>query len=123
MANIITRIGYCPICANLRNPRTGQQFLAYGSTHHEYHILEAQRNGCIGYVPHIYKAKVIGSNVVVEKSCAMYGCGVDRRWEKRGGYEYWFYFVKGFKKEMWTLETWNALVQLKHNIFTLQYEI
>lgn len=120
---IITRIGYCPFCANTRNPRTGQEFLAFGSSHNEYHVLEAQRNGSIGYVPHIYKGKINGTNVIVEKSCAMFTCGVDRKLKHSNGLKYYYYFVKEFKREIWTLETWNALVCLKHNFFTKDYEI
>ena len=120
MATIITRVGWCEECAKLRNPRTGQQFLAFGQTHHCYHIREAQRLGQIGFVPHIYKLeKKLGENLVILKSCAMYGCGADRKWER----EYWQYFIKSWKREVWTVKQWEALVYLKHNQFTKQYEI
>jgi len=119
----ICRVGYCQFCANSRNPRTGQLFLAYGSTRQDYIVLAAERNGMIGYVPHIYKAKFNGQNVIVEKSCSMYGCGVDRKWQTSNGVHYWYYYIKEFKKEIWTLDTYNALVMLKHNIFTKGYEI
>lgn len=117
---IITRIGYCPCCASSHSPKTGQQFIAFGSKRNDYFVTEAQRNGIIGYVPHIYKAKFLNNgHVSVEKSCAMYECGCDREWKGK----YWWYFIKEWKKEVWTLETWNALVLLKHNIFTKDYEI
>lgn len=116
----ITRVGYCPHCASNRSPRTGQQFIAFGSTSNQFHRLEAVRNGIVGYVPTIYKAKFRNDGkVIVEKSCAMYECGVDREW--RGSC--WFYYIKSYKKEIWTLETWNALVLLKHDQFTQMYEI
>jgi len=116
----VTRVGYCPHCANSRSPRTGQQFIAFGSTSNEYHVLEAIRNGMIGYTPHIYKAKFRNDGKVnIQKSCGMYECGVDRQW--RGSY--WYYYVKEFTHEVWTLETWNALVLLKHDQFTQMYEI
>lgn len=120
---IICRVGYCKTCANLRNPRTGQIFLAYGSTRKNYFVVKAERNGIIGFVPFIYKAKFNGQNVIIEKSCAMYGCGVERRLEKSNGYNYWFYYVKEFTREIWTLETYNALVLLKHDLFTKDFEI
>ena len=120
---IICRVGFCQNCANLRNPRTGQLFLAYGSTKQDYIVLTAQRNGMLGFVPHIYKAKFNGQNVIIEKSCAMYECGVDRKFQKSGGVSYWYYYVKEFKKEIWTIATYNSLVQLKHDIFTRGYEI
>lgn len=114
---IITRLGYCPHCERNRNPRGGQIFLAYGSTFNKYHVLIAQNNGVIGYTPHIYKLeKVIGRNVIVLKSCAMYPCGVKR---EAGDY----FSVRAWEREVWTLETWNALVNLKHNWFTKRYEI
>lgn len=116
----ITRIGYCPNCASSRNPRTGQHFIAFGSTSNGFHVIEAIRNGVIGYVPHIYKAKFKNDGtVIVQKSCSMYECGADRSWQNG----YWFYYIKEYQKEIWTLETWNALVLLKHNQFTLMYEI
>lgn len=116
----ITRIGYCPNCASSRRPITGQQFIAFGSTSNEFHVLEATRVGMCGYVPHVYKAKFRNDGkVIVQKSCSMYECGVDRSWQG----SHWFYYIKEYTKEIWTLETWNALVLLKHNQFTKMYEI
>lgn len=104
---IITRHGYCPQCEHSRNPRTGQRFLAYGSTHHKYFIEEVQHNGSIGFVPHIYKGKVVGNNVIVEISCAMEDCGAE---VDKG-----FMYIKEFRREVWTLEQWNALVLYKRD--------
>ena len=123
--NTITRIGYCELCANNHNPKVGQQFLAFGSSSNEFHVMEAERTSRhFGYVPHMYKLdKVNGTEVIVLKSCAMYPCGCDRRLESSKRQQYWFYFIKTWKREVWTLETWNALVMLKHNQFTKEYEI
>lgn len=122
--SIICRIGFCPICAKEGRPQINQIFLAFGSTSNDYHVLKAECNGYRpGYCPHIYKAKINGENVIVEKSCAMYGCGVDKKIKYQDGHGYDYYYVKGFNREIWTLETWNALVQLKHNEFTRMYEI
>jgi len=123
MTQIISRLGYCQLCANSRKPRTGQEFLAYGSTSQKYKVLEANRNGMIGYVPHIYKGKVNGENVIVEKSCAMRECGVDKKLKEDGAGKYWEYYVVEFKREIWTLDTWSALIVLKNNIFTKQFSI
>lgn len=111
--NIITRVGHCSLCEKTRQPRTGQKFLAYGSHKQQWHVMEADHNGRIGYTPHIYKGKVNGENVIVEIACAMYGCGCDRKWEK----DYWFYFIKheDYRREIWSLERWNALVLYKHD--------
>ena len=117
---VITRIGYCETCARSNSPRTGQRFLAYGSTSNAYFVLEAERNGKIGFTPHLYKLdKVLGQNVIIFKACSIYGCDVDK---KKTGQDWW-YFVKGWKREVWTLETWNALVLLKNNEFTRDYRI
>lgn len=120
---IITRVGFCIECANAQRPKTGQQFLAYGSTSNKFHVLKAERNGKLGFVPHIYKAKFVGDNVIVEKSCGMYPCGVERQFVKDGYGGHWYYFVRSYERVIWTLETWNALVMLKHDVFTKQYEI
>lgn len=121
MQHIITRVGHCPLCVLTKSPRTDQAFLAYGSTSKKYNVLYAERNGRIGYTPHIYKGKIVGDNVIVEKVCAMYGCGVDRKPE----IDHWFYFTKSdaWTREIWTLKTWQALIDLKHNDFTYMYEI
>lgn len=116
---IICRIGYCQYCANSRSPRTGQHFLAYGSTAKSYHVLNSIRNGKIGFVPHLYKAKIQGNKVKILKSCAMDGCGVDVEWTN----SQWYYQVRKWKYDIWTLETWEALLLLKHNVFTYEYEI
>lgn len=119
----ITRIGYCPICAVNQRPSSGQIFLAYGTTGQMYHVLQAGacRHNQYGYVPHTYKLKKIIGNgdVVILKSCSMHECGVDV--EIQGNTSY--FFIKEWTQEVWTLETWNALVMLKHNQFTKMYEI
>lgn len=120
----ITRIGFCPICAKEGRAQIDQIFLAFGSTSNNYHVLRAQRQGYRpGYVPHIYKAKLLGENVIIRKSCAMYECGVDMQIKFADGYDFEYYFVKKWTREVWTLKTWNSLVLLKHNEFTNMYEI
>jgi len=119
----ITRIGFCPICAKEHRPYSDAIFLAFGTSHPEYKVLTA--GDCshrqYGYVPHIYKLKkVIGNgDVVIQKSCAMYECGVEC--DHTNGVN--FFYVKNWTQEVWNLETWNALVLLKHNYFTKNYEL
>ncbi len=117
----ITRVGFCPRCELTRRPKTGDLFVAFGSTSKNYHLLEAERYGKSGFVPTIYKAKFVGENVIVHKACGMYSCGADKRRTKEG----YVYFIRedSWKREVWTLETWNALVRLKHDEFTQMYEI
>ena len=115
----ITRVGFCPHCFRDHKPITGQVFLAFGVSSNLYKVNKANRIGQEGFTPHTYKLiKVIGSNVIIEKACGMYTCGVDREWTNDS---YWFYF---FTKESWErviypVERWNALVLLKN----IGYEI
>ena len=116
METIITRTGYCPLCERSRSPRGGQLFLSFGSTH-GYHVSTADYNGVIGMVPHIFKGKRVGENMIVYISCAMYECGVDKRLHESSTDEFpcWYYYVKEFRREIWTIEQWNALVLYKHD--------
>ena len=107
----ITRVGYCPHCEQSRSPRGGQTFWAYGSDHKTYREIKAERNGRIGYVPTNYKAKLVGENVIVEKSCAMVGCGVGIKIINN---EEWCY-IKHWTREIWTIREWNALVGYKRD--------
>lgn len=121
----ITRIGFCPECAKHRRPETGSIFLAFGTTHQKFKVLIAGscQHHPYGYVPHTYQlVKIIGNgDVIVEKSCSMYECGVDAEYIKEQNSN--FFFIKSWKREVWTLATWNALVELKHNCFTQNYEL
>ena len=110
---IVTRVGWCEECAKQHRPKTGDFFLVYGFAHHSFHMEVAERYGRVGFTPHIYKLdKNLGENVTVLKSCAMYGCGVDRKWDIN---EYWFYFVKAYKKEIWETKQWNGLLTLERD--------
>ncbi len=118
---IITRLGFCESCSKTQAPKSGQNFIAYGSKSKSFKVLTAQRNGKVGYVPFMYKLdKVLGENVVVLKSCAMYPCGANRELTPDNQ---WFYFIKEYERQIWTLAQWNSLVELKHNVFTRPYEI
>ena len=111
--SIITRVGWCEECAKQQRPKTGNHFLAYGFAHQSFHMEVAERYGRIGFVPHIYKLdKKLGENLVVLKSCAMYGCGVDR---KREHNDNWFYFIKAYQREVWEVGQWNALLHYKRD--------
>jgi len=103
---IITRVGYCPLCARNHEPKGGHLFLAHGTTSNRYKVVEADHNGRIGFTPHIYKGKLFENNVIVEIACSMYGCGCDKRLEK----DVWFFFIKEWRKEVWSIERWKALV-------------
>ena len=120
----ITRIGFCPLCEKEHRPVTGNFFLVFGSTHNCYKVLEAEVSWKhhYGYVPHIYHLVSINHTngmATIRKSCAMHECGVELRY--RNGTNY--YEVKKWKTELWKLECWNALIGLKHNFFTKDYQI
>lgn len=118
---IITRIGFCSLCFKEHRPHIEDLFLTFGSN--GYHLRYATRNGLWGFCPHIYKLiKVIGENVVVERACAMYGCDVDREWKLDPSGDYWLYGVltHAWKRQIYTLAQWNALVLWKNE---LQYRI
>jgi hypothetical protein len=118
---IVTRIGYCDECAKKHFPFKGQVFLPFGSTSGDYHMLKAKKNGLYGFVPTTYCLieKLKDNKVLIEKSCAMLGCGIECR-DKHG--VPWYSYIE-FKKEIWSVKRWNGLVLLKHNIFTFDYEI
>ncbi len=114
MSTIITRVGYCPICAKQKRPHTGNIFLAYGSHQNCYHIREAMRIGYYGFTPHIYKViKYERDIIVADVACGMYECDVDRRIED----ERWFYYVKSevWQRQEFPLISWNSLVLYKQD--------
>lgn len=109
---IITRIGWCQNCFKEHRPHIENEFLAHGSN--GYKVKEAKRNGLWGFVPTNYVLdRQIGGNVIVYKSCAMYGCGVIRTWVKN----YWEYSVdeSSWARQVYTLSQWNGLVLWKHD--------
>lgn len=113
MKTIITRIGFCLDCNLQRRPQTDHPFLVYGSTS-GYHHRFAQRIGMYGFVPTIYElVKTIGENVIVNKLCSIEGCGSE--WYNSNGVWY-LQPIKGrWKREMYTIQSWNALVVWKHD--------
>lgn len=109
METIITRVGYCPHCNEAMRPHYDSQFAVVGKTG-RYHIYIANSLGRIGFVPHFYKLiKVIGQNVVYEKSCAMHGCGTDIYFDnEKQNYQF---YIQGYERGIMDLTSWNALVQ------------
>lgn len=121
----ITRVGFCQKCADAKRPQNGQYFLVYGSTHHQFKVLQAEVTWKhqYGYVPHVYKLVTINHPTgiaTINKSCAMHECGVAVKPEAGGSN---FFYVKEWTVEKWKLESWEALKKLKHNFFTKDYEI
>lgn len=113
---IITRIGFCPNCYKEKRPHIFDDFLVVGSTgeHHK----KAGRNGNWGFTPHIYKlVKTVGANVIVDRACAMYLCGVTMKQKIANGYIETEYFVDKTQwvRQIYTREQWDGLLLWKHD--------
>lgn len=82
MSTTITRVGYCPICAQEHRPKKGNTFLVYGTSREGYYVREAIRSGVEGYTPHLFiLRKVTIDNVcVISTVCCLHGCSVDCRY-------------------------------------------
>lgn len=112
MSTIICRVGFCSQCYKAQRPRTDNFFVVHGTT--GWHVMLAQHLGNPGFVPTLYRlVKVIGENVVYEKLCSMHDCGTDVYYHSTSQ-EYRFDLGE-WERGMMTLETWNALVQYKHD--------
>lgn len=113
MSTIITRIGFCLTCHKALRPKTEQICLLYGS--HGYKVHHAIRIGHFGFVPTLYKLiKVTNEEVIIEKCCSMFECGVDRKWKFKDGLGYWLYQAEKWERQIFTLNQWNGLVQWKN---------
>lgn len=112
MGTTLTRVFYCKECAERGRPRTGQEFMAYGSSHAKYKALKAQNWGVEGFTPHTFVIERATDGIVTTSSaCCMYGCGVDKELRNNT----WWYFIK---KDAWHIVTfkvsdWNSLVLYK----------
>ena len=103
---IFTRVKFCQKCYNKNYPKSGQVFLAYGTTHNCLIAKYATRNGKRGFTPHILILdKVIGGMVKYEALCSI--CGT-----KEKGDEYYFLY-DDFRKEEISIKEWNAWVLYK----------
>lgn len=107
---VMTRVGYCPVCAEKQRPKRGQLFLYFSND--EYNIGSLSKNE-IGITPHLYILIKTDNKFVYYKSiCLMDGCGTKR--EKEDNRE-WLLIdetkISGLQKT--TIKNWNALVMLK----------
>ncbi len=114
METILCRIGYCPHCVKEGSPHTNQVFLVYGSTTNDYKAIKASWTPRFpGFTPHIYKPKLVGENVIVQRVCAMNGCGVYPQVTQDGV----MYLIdqKLWIREIYTIQQWNSLVMWKRD--------
>ncbi len=120
MQRILCRVGYCAECALWHRPSTGDIFVAYGSTSKDFKVMKSTRNGLDGYVPHIYMiGEVIGRSIVIFKSCAMYHCGVNRKWKG----DRYHYHIKEWQRDIMSAEQWNQLINYKDDASAKLYRI
>ncbi len=109
----ITRIGFCPRCANAERPKTDQPFLVYGSKK-GWHVRFAKRTSYPGFTPHLYcLIKKIGDNVVYKERCCMNECTMDIYWDPEQHKNDWQLYKGMWVRGMMSLIHWNGLVLLK----------
>jgi len=110
---VMTRVGYCPVCAEKQRPKRGQLFLYLANGTNEEYDIGSLSKVEIGITPHLYVLiKTDGKFVYYKSLCLMDGCGTKH--EKEGNQE-WLLIdetkVSGLLKT--TIKNWNALVMLK----------
>lgn len=107
----ITRTAYCPQCAQLSRPLSGDFFLLHGRDSKTYRVEQCDHHvsgKVVGYTPHLFtKLKVDNGMVVVQKVCAMNGCGVVL-YETKEGFEFTIRYQSIYAM---TVKDWNALVK------------
>lgn len=112
MSTIITRVGYCPICANEHRPRRGNVFLVYGSFRGKYYTREAMRDGTEGYTPHMFILnRVTKDNIcIIETVCCMHGCAVQCKYSTEKHIEVYCVIKDRWETIFMSTPDWNALV-------------
>jgi hypothetical protein len=102
----ITRVGFCADCAKNDRPKTDQPFFAFNVNKNEFEERYALHNGVPGYTPHIYRAKLVGANVIVLINCAMYECGTTNYKQVADRFTVSLTHVV---REVWTIKQWEDL--------------
>jgi hypothetical protein len=115
----ITRVGFCPECFKEARPKTGQSFLAIGSSSGTFVALRAIRNGRRGFTPHLYLlSNPIGDKYYFHSMCCMCGCGSYLQ-EEEGKKFLCLDENKWTPRQEITLKNWNALVLFKDTGFEI----
>lgn len=105
-----TRIAFCRKCARENRPKTGNLFLAYGSTSKQFLEMEAQHNGIEGFTPHTYEVFTREGKIYARRACAMNECGTGYRKNEAGGKVWTLYGSAWSLWEEITLSNFKALV-------------
>jgi len=93
----VTRVGFCMKCRKADRPKTGDEFIAFGSTSKQFLEKEAQHNGLAGLTPHTYKIFTKDGKIWVQSACAMNHCGVGY-YEDEKGVKHWAMYEKSWSK-------------------------
>lgn len=106
----ICRVKFCELCHKLHRPKIEEPFVVIGKS--GYHVMFANRNGAVGFTPHLLRlVKVISDTVIYESLCGMHEHGVEVFWD---GYHYKFEINEGqWERGMMELKQWNAWVKYK----------
>jgi hypothetical protein len=96
---IITRIMFCPVCAELQMPKVGNIVIPFGQSNQRYHPFAIKKDQNVtecGFTPHIIKVAGLHYTdreelVKFDKSCCMNGCGLEIHFSdsKKSMYEVW----------------------------------
>lgn len=111
----ICRVGYCHNCFKQGFPRSGQVYLAFGSTRNNYVIYKATHHCHFldrGFTPHIYQIVEKKENRIIFKSaCSMDECDIVRKLLT----DQYYYYVpdEAWIKGSMSLKQWNTLVLFK----------
>ena len=112
---IICRTSFCPYCLKAGRPHIGDMFFAHGSYNDKFHIRYAGINGIPGFTPFNYRIiKVIGENIILERSCAMLDCGINF-WVNNDKAVEFFIRPEAWQRLTWPLTRWNGLVLWKND--------
>jgi hypothetical protein len=118
MGTVISRVGYCGLCASQGRPHKGSLFLVHGTYRDAYYVREAMRDGIRGYVPMTYILQKVcrDGTCVVHFACGMHGCGVEYDSQKRS----YSVNMMSWKVCHISISDWNALVGYRRDA---QYQV
>jgi hypothetical protein len=113
---LISRVGFCEECFRKQQPREGTYYCVVGDKNFYVLISNHISSARLGFTPHFYNlVKVIGQNVIYEKSCGIHNCGghVTMKDDKAT----WTFDKK--ERCVVTIEQWNAMVRYKDESYHL----
>ena len=117
----ISRVGFCEKCFKKGNPKDGQYYSVVGTNNIYVRIAEKTKGWNTGFVPHFYSiVKVIGQNVIYEKSCGIHECGGHVTiYTNENEKETATWTIDETTRGVMTIEQWNSLVKYKDKSYHL----